>query len=318
MKEQALKKLEVFVKTKFEPKQNQIVNVKEIKKNDGVMKIEQGVQVYVVLCQVTLQFIKDGWLMGNMFEGYWSNGIYDKDPNPNVFNSGLPYTSKKYPRGTVVTLNCLTSLPRSDNGFSVRDFTVQSESNKAMENVADTKAPSKFTKKNDEAASSPKSNDPVLKSKFSGNVANDFVLKSLNFSVNKNIEKNDVLFLFTYQDGVNENLKPEVKENIISQFKSWIEKSIKGTPVDLSTIKADSIVKIELVITTRLSSIMGLDAFIKTRVNVTKNGSQLVDESFERSKSLMVSNEQDAVLESSISNSKKKIAKVLGAFMKIE
>jgi hypothetical protein len=172
----------------------------------------------------------------------------------------------------------------------------------------------------DEEMKNLNSRNPVLISKFSGNISNGFVARNINFTSDKKSELTDVLFLFTYKDGAKRNPNPETIENIVQQFKNWIETSVKGNPIDLDVIKSDSLVIVELVITADILKALGVnDAMIKTRVNITKNGSQLVDKSFERGNSaILPSNDPNDVLESAISRSKNKIASILSAYMKIE
>lgn len=131
-------------------------------------------------------------------------------------------------------------------------------------------------------------------------------------------ETGDVLFLFNYKDGKNDNIKSEIKNYIVSQFQGWIEKSIHATPVSLQSLKENTLFKVELIFTVRLFKITSLDAYIDTRIYITKNGELVLDDSFKNSKSLfMDSNEPYTVLNNVITNSEKKISKILEDYMPI-
>ena len=197
---------------------------------------------------------------------------------------------------------------RWENGIALTETFTQVKLNSSNSNNVTT------TIKSDEGIE----NASILKSRFTGTATNNFLSKETNLTLNKKTETLNVLFLFTYKDGANDNLKPDLKANIIQQFKSWVEGSIKGANVDLGNVKEDSLFKIELSFTARLLGTRELDAFITTRVHITHNGKTLKDESFERSKSLMVGNEPNAVLESAIANSEKKISKILSDYIKLE
>lgn len=172
-----------------------------------------------------------------------------------------------------------------------------------------------------EEPKSPNNPNKVLLSKVTGHLSKVYLIGKIDLFNKKNggtKGNSDVIFLFNYEDGVNDNIKPEVKEKIVQQFKSWISSSIPNTSKDLSSLSEDSLLKVELVFTLNLLGKVEIDAHIKTRINIAQNGNHVLDESFYRSKSFFLGNEPNAVIESAIANSKKKIAKILGAYFKIE
>lgn len=162
----------------------------------------------------------------------------------------------------------------------------------------------------------------ILISSSSGKETKTFIAGSTSLTINKKSgtkENSDVLFLLDYKDGPNSNIKPEVKDYIIKQFKDWIEKSTQMTTADLERFKKDSLLKIELIFTVRLLAVKSLDAFITTKVHITQNGTIISDESFERSRSLFLeSNEPFTVLDNVIKNSEKKLGKTLAGYISIK
>ena len=166
------------------------------------------------------------------------------------------------------------------------------------------------------------SNNKLLISSSTGNGTNTYLAGSTSITINKKTgtkENSDVLFLFDYKDGPNNNIKPEVKHYLINHFKDWIEKSTQVTAADLEKFREDSLFKIELTFTVRLAALKSLEAYITTRIHVTQNGTIISDESFERSRSLFLeSNEPYTVLDNVIKNSEKKISKVLGEYLSIK
>ena len=61
-----------------------------------------------------------------MFEGYWQRrNVYPS--RPNLAGSGQPYTAKKYPRGTVVILECEADMAKTDNGYKASNLDIKTE-----------------------------------------------------------------------------------------------------------------------------------------------------------------------------------------------
>ncbi len=130
IKTEAFKKLERIVANDYNTgKISQVIKFISLKKTNGVMQNVAGQSIYTIYCDMTLQFIADGWLKGNMFEGYWRDGLSVYASEPNLASTGQQflYTTKKYPRGTMVLLGCEAEMQKTDNGFIPSGFSVRSE-----------------------------------------------------------------------------------------------------------------------------------------------------------------------------------------------
>jgi FKBP-type peptidyl-prolyl cis-trans isomerase FkpA len=125
LRNNALKTLEESIVSNLQKRgKNQVIKLAGFKKTNGVMRNFGGQNIYTVYFDITVQFIADGWLAGNMFEGYWRQfDVYPALPDL----SGLPYTIKKYPRGTVVVLECEANIVNEDNGLKANNFEIKSE-----------------------------------------------------------------------------------------------------------------------------------------------------------------------------------------------
>lgn len=162
----------------------------------------------------------------------------------------------------------------------------------------------------------------LLTSTLTGNISPNFIAGITEVYTNKKTdtrEKTNVLFLLGYKDGSNENLKPETKDYIVREFQNTLMNSIVLSPAGLENFNKDSLFKVELSFTARLTSFKSLDAYITTKILITQNGKILMEDSFERSRSLFLeSNDPYVVLRNVIGNCQKRISKLLQEYISIK
>jgi hypothetical protein len=155
-----------------------------------------------------------------------------------------------------------------------------------------------------------------------GSPAKAYLSGSMDITTDKKAgtkEKSNVLFLFYYYGSSDDNIKPEYKSQIINSVKNWLEKSVNMTAVGLNDLKETSTLRVELILSLKILAIASVDAYIKTRIYITRNEKVIADESFERSKSLLFDNKVTAaIIDNSLKNSEKKISKVLSDYMSIQ
>jgi hypothetical protein len=189
----AISKLETYVTGKYQ-KEN-ILKLVAFKKIDGALRSYVGQTIYEVKCALTLHFLADCWLYGNVFEGYWNNGIYWKEPDLKSSGFQMMYTIKKIPSGTKLILNCTATMPKTDNGFNVEEFTIDSETNLGVQSVTTPPVISSISEYNGQLITETlKANISFVFKSIEDEAANQPLLKNMFLNVintNKRFIKNN-------------------------------------------------------------------------------------------------------------------------------
>lgn len=147
-----------------------------------------------------------------MFEGYWDHGIYSAEPNLSNSGFGMMYSTKKYPRGTKVTLNCIAMMPKTDNGFNVGEFSIKSETNLGVQVISNSSSNSQNQTPNQTAIATTPTEIASLKPSFTGLLSLDtgqaiisIVFNSIEDEFGKGYEiKNKILELLKGNRRINE------------------------------------------------------------------------------------------------------------------
>lgn len=132
-KDDAVKRLENIIRNRDV---GNVIEIKSFRKTNGQLKDVFGQKIYTIYFEVDIVFNAGGWLYGNNLEGFWRDKIYAYNSEPNLAASGLSYayTTKYYPKGTQIILGCAANMNKTDNGYVLDKFNIQSERNLGIVN----------------------------------------------------------------------------------------------------------------------------------------------------------------------------------------
>jgi len=124
-KSHAMEKLTAFFTNALAGNQDPILQYVSLKKTNGVMRNINGQFVYEIDFELTIQFLRDGYKIGNGMVGYWRN--FAVSPNQPVLNppDSFVYNSMLYPAGTVVVLGGVAEMESSDNGYEYKSYSIK-------------------------------------------------------------------------------------------------------------------------------------------------------------------------------------------------
>lgn len=162
-KENAIKKLESYFVNYFRTANPNVFSLQSFKKTNGVLRDYFGQSVYEVDFELTVQFLVDAWKVGDNMRGYWGNkfSVYLSKPTSGLYMDEVKY----FPRGTVLTLGCKSSLANSDNGYELKDYDIKTISNFGVKQLA---SPGSEVSNSNTNNQSTIDNKPVDFSKYSG------------------------------------------------------------------------------------------------------------------------------------------------------
>jgi hypothetical protein len=121
-KKQALDKLIAVFTDKF--KGDAFIKFLSLTKTNGTIRNIDGQNVYEINFELTIQFIRDGYKIGNGMEGYWSNfKVFATKPNLNEAEA-MMYTPVLFPMGTTTVIQGVARMSSSDNGYEFKNYDV--------------------------------------------------------------------------------------------------------------------------------------------------------------------------------------------------
>lgn len=137
-KSHAVEKLQAVFSELFKGIQNPIMKFVSFKKTNGVLRTVNGQFIYEIDFELTIQFLRNGYKIGNGMVGYWRDfKVWPTSPELNQ-GDAFVYSSLLFPAGTVVVLEGVANMASSDNGYEFNGYEIQKAGLAGVQQVSTT------------------------------------------------------------------------------------------------------------------------------------------------------------------------------------
>lgn len=124
-KSHAVEKLTAVFSHDFDGNPDPILKYVSFKKTNGVLRNVNGQYIYEIDFELTIQFLRDGYKIGNGMVGYWGDfRVWPQQPVLHEPDSFI-YNSVLYPAGTVAVLEGVADMESSDNGYQYKGYEIK-------------------------------------------------------------------------------------------------------------------------------------------------------------------------------------------------